>query len=574
MEKIDKLKYEFQKYNLDGYLIPKNDEFFNEYIPYYKDNLRYISNFSGSYGLALILKNKNFLFVDGRYTVQAKNQSGRNFKILKLPLIKNDININLKKKKIGFNPRLFNEKTIIHLSNKLKINCVAIEKNLIKSNTKIKKRRKEKYNYFYSLKGSITGYSSQKKITKLISFLKKKRIDIAFLTSSENIAWLLNMRGRDSEFSPVPNSFLVLDKRMNIFLFCDLKKINNKFKQDFRFLNIQNLNNLENFLKKIKNKKFLIDEITCSVFYKNIIKNKNLILKYKDPIYFMKSMKNDLELKNTKKVHEYDGAALTKFLFWIQNNYKKEKITEIKAQEKLLKFKKEFKKFKSLSFPTISSTGSNGAIVHYNATKKTNKLLKSGNIYLVDSGGQYHFGTTDVTRTVSLNNKNKKIKEVFTRVLQGHLNLSNYHIKKNTTGSTLDKIARKKLKQMNLDYSHGTGHGVGFFLNVHEGPQSISSSNNIVLKPGMILSNEPGYYETGKFGLRIENLIYIHKNKDNIKFRNLTYVPIDKNLIIKELLNKKEIIWLNDYHKEVFNKIKKYMNRKELILLKDACSNI
>ena len=193
---------------------------------------------------------------------------------------------------------------------------------------------------------------------------------------------------------------------------------------------------------------------------------------------------------------------------------------------------------------------------------------------MVDSGGQYHYGTTDVTRTVSLENKSKFVKEVFTRVLKGHLNLSNFKIKKNTSGSILDKIARKSLKSIKLDYAHGTGHGVGYFLNVHEGPQSISRLNKLKLKPGMILSNEPGYYKKGKFGLRIENLIYTKKSKMGIKFENLTYAPIDKSLIIKKLLNNKEVEWLNLYHQNVFKTLKKYMNKKELIFLKNSCSNI
>ena len=361
---------------------------------------------------------------------------------------------------------------------------------------------------------------------------------------------------------------------MRIKLFCDLKKIGSKFKKRLNFIKIFEINELENILKKISNKNFLIDDHTCSVFYKDIIEKYNIIKINTDPIYYLKSQKNSREIKNTKKIHEYDGASLTKFLFWIQNNFKKKKITELSAQNKLLKFKKKFKQFKTLSFPTISSTGSNGAIVHYNASQKSNKILKYGNIYLVDSGGQYHFGTTDVTRTISLGAKNKKIKEVFTRILQGHLNLSNYKLKKNTNGSVLDRVARKQLREINLDYSHGTGHGVGYYLNVHEGPQSISRFNKVKLTSGMILSNEPGYYEKGKFGIRIENLVFIKKNRNYMKFENLTYVPIDKNLIIKKLLKKNEVIWLNQYHKQVYNKIKKYMNKNELALLKKSCSNI
>ncbi len=569
MEKIIQLRKKIKEHNLDGYLIPKNDEFFNEYVPYNKDDLQYISNFSGSNGLALILKKKNYLFVDGRYTVQANNQSGNKFQIITLPLLKNQKKLNIKNKNVGFDPKLFNESSIKQISKIFGIKCIALNKNLVRllKNNKVKI---EKKNPFYVLDKSIAGQTSLKKIKNLSKNFKINNTDVMLITSSENIAWLLNIRGRDSNYSPIPNSYLIIDKKLKIFLFCDLLKLDKKFKNKLSFVNFFRTKDLKYFIQKIKNKKFLIDKLTCSIFYQSIIKKNNVIKKDKDPIYYLKAQKNNIEIKNMKKIHEYDGAALTKFLFWIKKNFKRKKITELRAQEKLLQFRKKFKKFKFASFPTISSTGPNGAIVHYNASEKTNRLLKEGNIYLVDSGGQYHFGTTDVTRTISLNNINQKIKEVFTRVLQGHLNLSNYKLTKNTTGSILDKIARKELKKINLDYAHGTGHGVGYFLNVHEGPQSISKSNNVKLKPGMVLSNEPGYYEKGNYGLRIENLIYVKKNK----FENLTYAPIDKNLILKKLLKKKEIFWLNKYHQTVLKKLKKYMNKDELILLEKSCSNI
>ncbi len=572
MEKINKIKNKLKKYNLDGYLIPKNDEFFSENVPLSKDNLQYITNFTGSYGLALILKKKNFLFVDGRYTVQAINQSGKAFKIITLPLQKKEVNLNIKNKKIGFDPKLFNQRTIEQFSKTLGIKLIGVNDNLINFPKKNKNNIFKKK--FYILNNSITGKSPLKKINILKRYFYKNNIDVMLITSSENVAWLLNIRGNDSNYSPIPNCFLIIDKQMRIFLFCDLKKIDKKFKNKLSFINIIEITELENFLKKINNKNFLIDGLTCSVFFKDIIKKNNKILNNSDPIYFLKSQKNKIEIKNTKKIHEYDGAALTKFIFWLKSNFKKGNITEISAQEKLMLFKKKFKKFKTISFPTISSTGSNGAIVHYNATKKTNKVLKKGNIYLVDAGGQYHYGTTDVTRTISLENKNHRIKRIFTKVLQGHLRLSNCKLNRRTTGDMLDKLARKNLNKINLDYSHGTGHGVGYFLNVHEGPQAISKNNKIELKPGMILSNEPGYYEEGQFGLRIENLIFVKKNKNKISFDDLTLAPIDKSLIVKKLLNKKEVIWLNQYHKKVFKSLKKYMNKNELRLLKTSCSNL
>ena len=289
-----------------------------------------------------------------------------------------------------------------------------------------------------------------------------------------------------------------------------------------------------------------------------------------DPIYFFKSIKNPTEIRNMQKSHIVDGVALTKFLFWLKKNFKNKKITEISAQKKLESFRKMNRAYKFPSFSTISGSGPNSAIIHYKASVKSNRNLKKGDIYLVDSGGQYSFGTTDVTRTVSLDNNSKYIREVYTRVLKGHIAVSNYKIKKNSKGSEVDQNARKYLKKAKLDYPHGTGHGVGYFLNVHEGPQSFSKRNRINLKPGMIISNEPGYYKEGSFGIRIENLIFIKKNK----FEELTMAPIEKDLIAKQMLSEKEIEWINKYHAKVKKNLSKFMNFREKTNLIDACSPI
>ena len=271
-----------------------------------------------------------------------------------------------------------------------------------------------------------------------------------------------------------------------------------------------------------------------------------------------------------KKSHLIDGVALTKFLIWLKRNFRNKKITEIDAQKKLEKFRSMHPSYQFPSFNTISGTGPNRAIIQYETLKKTNKVLKKGDLYLVDSGGQYLFGTTDVTRTISLENKSNFIKEVYTRVLKGHIAVSNFKIKKNSTGSQIDQEARKFLKKINLDYPHGTGHGVGYFLNVHEGPQSLSKNNKVFLRNGMILSNEPGYYKKGSFGIRIENLVYIKKNS----FKELTIAPIDKDLINRNILNNAEIQWINNYHKNVKRNLSRYMNSKEKLELTEACSPI
>ena len=572
MNKLNELKKLFSKYKIDGYFLPKNDEFFNEYIPENKDNLKFVSNFSGSYGFALILKSKNYLFVDGRYTLQAKIQSGKQFDIITIPKkLPTDILKN-KKISIGFDPKLHTEMMLTRFFRKSSCKLMPINENLV--NKIWKKRSIEDLNKFYKLKDKDSGETSKKKSKTLLKLLKKNRLNLQFVTASENVAWVLNLRGRDSEFTPIPNSYLIISDQSKIFFFCDLKKIDKNLRKKLKNITVLNIKYISQFLAKIKNKKIQIDISSCSIFFKNIIKKNNIIFEQQDPIYLLKSIKNKTEIKNTIKTHIYDGAALTKFLFWVKNNFKNKNISEINAQEKLFKLRKINKTFKFLSFPTISGSGPNGAIIHYKANKKSNRILKKGDLYLVDSGGQYNFGTTDVTRTISLQNNKTRVKNIFTRVLKGHIAVSNYKLNKNTNGSEIDFVARKHLKEINLDYAHGTGHGVGYFLNVHEGPQAISRGNSVKLREGMIISNEPGYYENGKFGIRIENLVTVKKKGQFYRFEELTLAPIDKSLVEKKMLNNDEIKWLNEYHFKVFNNLKKFMNRSELKDLKNSCSNI
>ena len=572
MEKIEELKKILRREEIDGYIIPKNDEFFCEYVPEYNDRLNFISGFTGSFGLALVLKNKNYLFIDGRYTLQANNQSGKSFKIITIPdQMPSDI-LKGKKLSIGFDPNLFTEKSLFIFFGKNKLKLKPISHNLIDEiwKRKIIKNKSK----FYLLPSGAISEKYQLKINKISKFLKKKRSDFLFITASENNAWLLNIRGRDTNYTPIPYSYILIDRYKNIKFFCDLKKISSSFRKSFRRIKFLDIKDCAKILLGIYEKKFIIDENSCSSFFKIIINKNNKILNLQDPIYYLKAVKGKQEIENIKKAHIYDGVALTKYLFWLKKNFYKKNITEIAASQKLLKYRKKNKKFKFLSFPTISGTGPNGAIIHYKATKDSNRTLKKGDIYLVDSGGQYEFGTTDVTRTISLKNSNKRIKDIFTRVLKGHIAVSNFKLKKNTSGSEIDNEARKYLKQIGLNYDHGTGHGVGYFLNVHEGPHAISKRNKVNFQIGMIVSNEPGYYEKNKFGIRIENLLYVKKNSKKLSFENMTMVPIEKDLIIKEKLNSEEINWLNNYHKIVFKNLKRYMNKIETLELQKACSTI
>ncbi len=572
MEKIEKLRKILKREKIDGYIVAKNDEFFAEYIPDHNDRLNFISGFSGSYGFALILKEKNYLFVDGRYTLQASNQSGKSFKVITIPDKKPSNVLKGKKLSVGFDPNLFTKQSLSVFFEKNRFKYKPLTKNLIDEIWKRKINIKE--NKFFKLPDSSVSEKCQSKVNKVRDYLKRKKSDFLFITASENNAWLLNIRGRDTKYTPIPYSYVLIDKNRNIKFFCDLKKITPSLRKCFKKIQFLDIKSCTKELEKIKKKKFIIDKNTCSFFFENIIQKNNKILNYHDPVYFFKAIKGKQEIENIKKAHIYDGAALTKYLFWLKKNFYKKNITEISASQKLLRFRKENKKFKFSSFPTISGTGPNGAIIHYKATKETNKKLKKGDIYLVDSGGQYEFGTTDVTRTISLKNTNRRIKDIFTRVLKGHIAVADFKLKKNTSGSDIDEGARKFLKQIGLNYAHGTGHGVGYFLNVHEGPHAISKRNKVNFQRGMVVSNEPGYYEKNNFGIRIENLIYVKENRNKLSFENLTMAPIEKDLIIRERLDADEIKWLNNYHKTVFKNLKNSMNKLETLELKKACSAI
>ena len=576
MNKINQLRNFLNKQNCDAYLIPKNDEYFGEYVPKNKDRLKFISGFTGSTGLALILKNKSYLFVDGRYTLQAKKEIYKDFKICEIPKIKpHYILKNLNKEiTLGFDPKLFTSNTLKNIISNSLVKIKPINNNLIdavwKNKTKINN------NKFYILEEKYHGENHLNKISKINKFLKLKDIHYLLTTAVENISWLLNIRGSDASSSPLTNGKILFNKNGKIIFFTNINKITPQIKKSFGKKVIFIKEELfVNYLKKIKNSKILIDKKTCSFYYEKNIHFSNKLIDIEDPIYLLKAIKNKTEINNTKIAHLFDGIALTKFIFWLKNNYRKTKITEVSAQNKLENYKKQNKNYLYPSFNTISGFGGNGAIVHYRSNNKTNKAIKGNNLYLLDSGSQYFYGTTDVTRTIAIGNLSNFQKKIYSKVLKGHIAVASYKLKKSTLGKHIDKVARVPLLKLGYNYSHGTGHGVGYFLNVHEGPQGLSPFNNHKILPGMILSNEPGFYKENDFGIRIENLIYCEKiNNNDSKFTNLTIVPIDKDCINKKLLNKNEINWINNYHQKIFHILKPFMNNTELKLLTEACSAI
>ena len=554
-KKIKILREKLRVHDIDGYIIPKNDEFFSEYAV--KDRLKIISNFNGSAGLAIVMKERNYLFVDGRYTIQAKNQSGNQFKIIEIhKFLPKDI---LKNLRLGFDPSLFTKKNLnSKFGDSLKL--IPIINNLI---DEIYKTKNSKRKQFYSLTKKSVGENHKSKINKISNILKKKKADYLFISSPENVAWLMNIRGYDNPTSPIPNCRLLIDKNKKVFLIVE-EKIVSKIIKEKKFNKSQIINpaKFEDFIKKLDGNKFIIDPLSCSILNEKIIQSYFEIIEENDPCYKLKSIKNPTEINSTINAHIEDGLALTKFIYWIKNINKK-KITEIDAINKLQKFRKLNKNYLFPSFETIAGAGSNGAIVHYRASKESNKVINKNDIFLCDSGGQYKFGTTDVTRTICFSQQKRSIKNIFTKVLKGHIAVYLTNLKRNNTGKKIDLRARKFLKKDGLDYAHGTGHGVGFFLNVHEGPQSISKFNSIKLEEGMILSNEPGYYKKGCYGIRIENLVFIKKGKNGLYFENLTLAPIEKDMINFDLLTVSEKDYLFRYHLKVYETYSKFLNINE-----------
>ena len=544
---------------IDAYIVPKNDQFFSEYSS--PDRLKQITNFSGSAGLAIIFIDKNYLFVDGRYIHQAAIQAGVNFRIFEISKISVKSCLAKEKKflNIGYDPKLFT-KNFIDNNTSENVKFIPIKRNLIDSIFKTKVSHKSK-NYFF-LNNKSSGESSKNKIYRLIKILNKIKVDNIFISAPENVAWLLNMRGYDNPYSPIPNCQVFLDKKKNIILFAEIKdNLKNKIKRYFPKIKFYSKKDFSNVVKKLNGKNFFIDKKTCSIFDENQIKDKFSIFKGSDPCYLLKSKKNYTEIKNTQKIHIEDGLALTRFIYYIKKHPKK--FNEISLEKLLEKFRKKSKKYLYPSFGTISASGPNSSIIHYKATKSSCRSVKENDIYLSDSGGQYKFGTTDVTRTICFNKPSLKIRNLYTRVLKGHIAVATHKLKNTDTGSTIDKKARYWLKQINLDYSHGTGHGVGYFLNVHEGPQSISPISRSKFTEGMILSNEPGYYKKNYYGFRIENLIYVKKKGNKLFFENLTLAPYDNDLINFRLLNTKEKRYISNYHKNIFQKIGSKLNEKE-----------
>ena len=567
--RIKNLRLHMIRSGYNGYILPSTDEYLNEFVPAQNKRLEWLSGFTGSNGLLFLINNESIFFTDGRYTSQAKKELGKEIKVLDISItnIFKWIKLNIRNK----NFKLLIDSKINSFSFIEKLKKIGKETNnkiFIKTNNFVDKfwlnRPLPKKKSIYFIPNKFSGFSYKSKIRKIKS--KVNDFDFLFITSPESIAWLLNIRGRDLDYTPIVFCRLLIDQNSNLRLFIDKDKIPKKEMQVLEkkmHIKVFNEEELEDLVKKVIENKVIFLEKNCSYFFYSLLRREKAKIFFKeDPCQLEKAIKNYSEIKASINCHKEDGLALVKFFYWIdKQNFKKDIFDEIDAVNKLEKFRKQSKSFISPSFPTISAIGKNASVIHYTPTESKKAKFKEGELFLCDSGAQYIFGTTDVTRTILIGNKSKNIKEYkdyYTRVLIGNINLSILKFPVNTNGAHIDSIARVSLWSRGKDYMHGTGHGVGSFLSVHEGPQSISKSlTNVPLKPGMILSIEPGYYKENKFGIRLENLALIKnsKLKNFLEFEILTLFPFQRKLIDIDMLNYEQRKWINDYHKKVYEKL-------------------
>jgi len=578
--KIPKIQKKLQDKNIDCLIINRTDEFLNEYIAQDSERLFWATDFSGSAGRAIINHEKSFLFVDGRYTFQAKEQVDENVvSLLHHNDFSKELNKNfIKDKCIGLDPKLHSIEEvikIIELAFKQKTKLYFTKINIIDELWDNKPMRS--YGEIFNHPIKFAGEESINKLNSFVNTLEKNNLDNYFLSSLDSIAWLLNLRGFDILHTPLAFSYLFVSTKSKPVLYLSVDKLNQDLKDKLNHIvSIKPIEEIDSVFNNLKhNPKIGFDfKNTSYYFYKLASENKGIPFHLENPCLLPKAAKNLVELQGSRKAHIRDGVSITKFLYWLKTHKNIEKENEISVANKLLFFRKSNDLFHSISFDTISAIGKNAALPHYRADISNPVPMKNNSIYLSDSGGQYYDGTTDITRTVILGTPNEEQQEKFTRVLKGHINLSSHIFSEGTTGTNIDNLARASLIEVGCDYDHGTGHGIGSFLSVHEAPQRISKKNmfpSVELLPGMILSNEPGYYKEGDFGIRIENILIVQKASEGmLKFENISWAPIDRDLIKAEILNVDELGWINNYHKTVYDKLSNFLTLEEKRWLQDV----
>ncbi len=562
------LRAELKRQMLDGFIFSRADEHQNEYVPPCEERVAWLTGFTGSAATIVVLADKAALFTDGRYTLQAKEQiDGKLFSIAHMiehPAAKWLAENLPAGAALGYDPWRTTAEGVERLEKAAKeagSRLVAVKENPVDA---IWRERPVPPLTPVVLHGlQYAGEDAAKKIARIREVLGKEKIGVAVLSDPASVAWTFNIRGNDVAHTPLPLSWAILPREGEPQLFVDGRKLSNEVRDELaKLADIREPREFEVELHEAaRGKAVRLDQATAPAKLAGIVEAAGgSISKGADPVTNLKAIKNETEIAGMRAAHLRDGAALTRYLAWLDREAPGGKISEIDAVAALETFRRETGKLKEISFPTISGAGPNGAIVHYRVTETTNRKLKPGELFLVDSGAQYEDGTTDVTRTVAIGEPSAEMRERFTLVLKGHIAVARAIFPEGTNGAQLDPFARRALWEAGLDFDHGTGHGVGSYLSVHEGPARISKLGAAPLLPGMILSNEPGYYKAGAYGIRIENLLLVEKRKHGIEkpllgFETLTFAPIDRRLIDAKRMTQEEIAWLDAYHAEVRAKI-------------------
>jgi len=563
--KLSALRTEISAAGLDGFLVPMADEYQSEYVPAFAQRVAYLSGFTGSAGFIAVLKDKAAFFTDSRYTLQAAQQVPQDFFAVfdgaqKTPLQWLEENLS-KGAKLGYDPWLHSAdgiECIKKVGAKVGAEIVPVARNLVDLIWQDQPAAPMASIYPYEL--TYAGKASADKRAAIAEDLRKKNLAAVVITDPASVAWLLNVRGGDVPHTPLPLSRVILRDDASALWFVDARKVVETLAAhvgaQVEILSPEQFPVALEALAK-QEKSVLLDPSHAASWITDHLRTAGGKIEMgEDPCELPKAIKNGTEIDGMRAAHRRDGAALVRFFAWLEQHW--DGLTELGAEQKLASFREANNLYREPSFDTIAGAGEHGAIVHYRATKESDAALLAGQLFLLDSGGQYLDGTTDVTRTIALGAPLLEMRDRYTRVLKGHIALASIRFPEGTTGSELDVLARQYLWEVGLDYGHGTGHGVGCYLGVHEGPQSISRRNKVPLKVGMVVSNEPGFYKTGHYGIRIENLQTVVEilglpgsERKIFGFEPLTLVPFDRNLIEVSMLSGAETKWINAYHARI-----------------------
>ena len=590
-DRLAALRVQLKEDRLDGFVVPLTDEHMSEYVGSYAQRLAWLTGFQGSAGSAVVLPEEAAIFTDGRYTIQVRQQvSPTEWSYQSVP--ETSVSKWLQENapsgaRIGYDPWLHTSDWVKQATASLAAKgaeLVAVKRNPIDA---VWSDRPEPSKARLVVQpDELAGKNSAEKRHEMADWLHKEGADAAVLAALDSIAWTFNVRGADVTHTPVALAFALVNSDGTADLFVEGEKIGDDVRAHLgNGVRLHERSEFEPYLKTLSGKLIAIDpERSVAAIYQALEEGGARLLSRRDPAILPKAVKNAVEVAGHKAAQARDGAAVSRFLRWVETEAPKGGLDEMIAADKLLSFRQELGGLRDLSFDTISAFGPNGALPHYKGTAETNLPFTTGTLYLVDSGGQYQDGTTDITRTVPVGEPTAEMIDRNTRVLQGHIAIATALFPKGTRGSQLDSFARRPLWEAGCDYAHGTGHGVGAFLAVHEGPQRISpvgssqSGGDEPLQPGMILSNEPGYYKPGEYGIRIENLVLVVEkdvpgaDKEVLGFETLTFVPIEKKLIDATMLSDRELQWLNDYHAAVLALIGPQLEGEDKLWLERQCA--